>query len=603
MRYMCVKTMQAVLMAMLLAGGLSVAPAVRAENSEAEEMVSSAVTYVAPQSRLAAWAWTDRNVYQPGQSLTVRWTVRPNDDLYPYVVVAYRQNNQTGVKTYFPGGGETPTDINGNTLDQGLVPTQLSERTKAVLVSSAAVPNELGMHTIAVELRDYTGMRVLKTLYSKFGVVNSVQTLTGEITSDRTLTNDTQWNLSGLVAVKGGATLTIEPGTFIIGQPGSQPPSVLLITQEGRIRAIGTRSRPIVMTSSQPIGQRQRGDWGGLIMLGRAPINVGANSGGNQNQAGTFFIEGLSANPDAQYGGNDPNHDCGVLRYVRVEFAGSILSPNNETNSFTWGGCGRATVAEYLQASYGLDDSFEWFGGTSDAKYLVGGLGADDYVDFQLGYTGRVQFGLFYQSNNARGNRGIEGDNSEFNQGATPHSDPTLYNMTFWGSGAAGFDESNSPGIFLRRGARATINNMVVSNFFSSGVDISDANTQAQATAGNVRMNGILLWNNGRGLNPPAANTVGTQVASGYTAQYAQGNQSGASAANFVAANPQIATPIEFSDPDFAGRFNSPIFRTGWVAPPDDGFFDQSARFVGGIGAVDWTEEWTSFHVEGDVAP
>ena len=578
-------------------------PSRGAEQPDNFETITSAVTYVAPQSRLAVWVWTDKNVYQPGQSLTARWTVKPNGDLYPYVVVAYRQNNQSGVKTYFPGGGVTPTDINGNTLDQGLQAAQLTERTKAALASTVAVPNDLGMHTIVVELRDYTGLRVLKTAYAKFGVVSSVQTLSGEITANRTLTNDTQWNLSGLVAVKGGATLTIEPGTFIIGQPGSQPPSVLVVTQEGRISAIGTRARPIIMTSSLPVGQRQRGDWGGIIMLGKAPINVGANSGGNTNQAGTFFIEGLNATPDGQYGDNDPNHDCGTLRYVRVEYAGSILSPNNETNAMTWGGCGKATVADHLQAIYGLDDSFEWFGGNMDAKYLVGGLGADDFVDFQLGFTGRIQFGLFYQSNNSRGNRGIEGDNSEYNQGATPFSNPTMFNLTFWGSGAAGFDEANSPGIFLRRGARGSFNNIVVSNFFSPGADISDAATQTQATAGDIRMNGILLWNNGLGLSPASANTVPTQVAAGFTSQYAQGLQGNGAGQNFLAANPQISTPIEFSDPDFAGRFNSAIFRAGWVAPPDDGFFDQNARFVGGMGTEDWTEEWTNFHVEADVAP
>lgn len=569
------------------------------------DATKSLTLYGGAQSRVSMWIWTDKYVYQPGQPITLRWTVKTNNDLYPYVVIAYRQNNQTGEKFYLPGGGETVADLNGNTLEQGFQPSQMTDANKAALVPTLTAPSELGMHTFVLQLRDYTGTRVLKTSYMKIGVVSSVQTLQGEITADRTLTNDTQWNLTGLVAVKNNATLTIEPGTFIIGQPGSQPPSVLLVTRAGKLVANGTKSRPIVMTSSLPFGQRKRGDWGGLLMLGRAPINVAASTGGNQNQAGEFFIEGLNATPDGAYGGSDPNHMCSSLRYVRVEYAGSILSPNNETNSFTWGGCGKGTVAENLQAIYGLDDSFEWFGGTMDAKYLVGGLGADDYVDFQLGYVGRIQFGLFYQSTDSRGNRGIEGDNSEYNQGATPFSHPTMYNLTFVGSGAAGFDEANSPGIFLRRGARATINNTLVTNFFSAGVDISDANTQAQADLGNVRMNGILLWNNGRGTQ--AANTVSTQVATGFTASYAQGLrgtfEGKPAGRNFLAADPLLNRPFEISDPDFMGRFGSPIFRAGSVAPPDDGFFDQSARFIGGIGDRDWTEEWTNWLVEGDVAP
>ena len=177
------------------------------------------------------------------------------------------------------------------------------------------------MHTLAVELRDYTGTRVVKAAYMKIGVVTKTETLSGSITSNRTLTNDTRWDLQGLVTVKNNATLTIQPGTFIFGQPGTSPPSVLLVTREGKINASGTKSRPIVMTSSQPFGQRQRGDWGGVLMLGKAPINVGANTqggicpaGGCTNATGTFYIEGLVANEDGLYGGSDPAHSCGTMR-------------------------------------------------------------------------------------------------------------------------------------------------------------------------------------------------------------------------------------------------------------------------------------------------
>jgi hypothetical protein len=355
------------------------------------------------------------------------------------------------------------------------------------------------------------------------------------------------------------------------------------------------------MTSSQAFGQRQRGDWGGLIMLGRAPVNVAANTNNNTNAAGTFFIEGLSATDDGLYGGTDPNHNCGTLRYVRVEYAGSILSPNNETNAFTWGGCGKQTVADHLQAIYGLDDSFEWFGGNADAKYLVGGLGADDYVDYQLGYTGRIQFGIFYQSPDARGNRGIEGDNSEYNQGAEPFSNPTMFNLTFVGSGQPGFDEANSPAVFLRRGSRGSLNNIVTTNFYSSAIDINDAATQAQADAGSVTMNGILSWGNNVGTR--GANTIEGQITPAYSLSYAKGEKGNGAGKNFLFLDPLLSRPAEYSDPDFAGLFGSPIFRAGFVAPPDDGFFDQSAQFIGGIGDVNWLEEWTSFLVETDIAP
>lgn len=576
---------------------------------------SSAVVYNGPRSKVSMWIWADKYVYQAGQSLTLKWTVKTNGDLYPYTVFVYRQNNQTGKKTFLPGGGEDPTDYNGNTLAQGFQPVQLADASKAVLIGAGGkfpaitIPSELGMHTIVVQLRDYTGTRVLKTAYMKIGVVQGTTTISSDITADRTFTNDTLWDLKGIIYVKNGATLTIEPGTFVIGEPGTTPPSALVITTSGKINASGTKSRPIVMTSSQPFGQRARGDWGGLVMLGKAPINVGGNIPGGtgicpaegcKNAPGTFYIEGLVGNADSVYGGTDPNHSCGTLRYVRVEYAGTILSPNNELNSFTWGGCGKGTVAEHLQAIYGKDDAFEWFGGNMDAKYLVGGLVADDFTDYQLGFTGRVQFGLMYQSPDAPGNRGVEGDDSEYDQAATPYSNPTFYNITYIGSGNPGFDEANAPGIFLRRGSRGSFNDIVVSNFYSPCLDVSDANTQAQADQGNVTMNGILCWNNNIGAQ--GANTAAGQVTGAYNPAYVQGQKGNGAGKNFLfGADPQLSRPFEYSDPDFSTLFASPVFRAGWVAPPDDGFFDQTAKFIGGIGDENWTEEWTSFLVETDV--
>ncbi|MEZ5402261.1 MAG: hypothetical protein R2729_21485 [Bryobacteraceae bacterium] len=557
----------------------------------------------APEVGVSGWIWSDKYVYQPGQQLTLKATIKPNNDLYPYTVFLYRQNNQDGKKYYWPTGTENVTDIFGNTLAQGFQPTQVQAAEKATLIGSGgtlsstafAIPNELGMHTIVWELRDYTGSRVLKAKYMKIGVVDGEETITGNITASRTLVNTKSYRISGIVFVNNNAVLTIQPGTFIIGNPGSQPPSALIITRNGRIEAAGTRSRPIIMTSSQAFGQRQRGDWGGLVLLGRAPVNTAAGSRDN-NQAGEFNIEGLPASADTIFGGTDNASNCGTLTYVRVEYAGSILSPNNELNSFTFGSCGVGTTAHHLQAIYGLDDSFEWFGGTMNAKYLIGGLGADDYLDFQLGWTGKVQNGIFYQSPDARGNRGIEGDNSEYNNAAEPFSNPTFYNLTFVGSAEDGFDEAgSSTGIYLRRGARASINNVAVTNFGNQALRINDAPTVTEYEAGRLKFNGLLVWNNSRILNPPGANTVAGQF-----------HSSGAPVANDAASktlivNPLMARPLEYSDPDWRGRFGSPLFRAGWVSPADDGFFSQDEKYIGGIGDDDWTEEWTNFLVDTDI--
>jgi len=595
----------------LLAVGLSIVGSLFAQTDKFSASRSAEI-YAGPTVGTSMYIWSDKYTYTAGQSLQLKWTVKPNNDLYPYTMFVYRQNNQTGVKNYFPGNSPEVTDFGGRTAQQGFQAATLSARNKAVLLSSVSMPNELGMHTFVVELRDYTGTRILKTSYMKVGVISGTETITGPITTSRTLTNDKQWNLQGIVYVKDGAVLTIQPGTFVVGQPGSNPASALIITRSGTIEAKGTKSRPIIMTSAAPFGQRTRGGnggWGGLAMLGRAPINVGANIPGGSNAAGEFYLEGLQTADDALYGGTDPAHYCGTLEYVRVEFAGSILAAANELNSFTWAGCGSKTVAHHLQAHYGLDDAFEWFGGNANAKYLIGGLHADDYVDFQLGWTGKVQHGIFYQSAAQNGNRGIEGDNSEYNANATPISNPTLFNMTFIGSGVTSPDtEGAVPGIYLRRNAQGSFNNMVVQRFPGSGVFFNEAATQTQAANGNIKMNGILLWKNNLLGSNAGDSLAGNQLAGAGTTPaqvtlgFLQGTPAGG-AQNITVADPLLTRPFDYSDPDFAGMFGSPIFRTGWVQAPDDGFFDQSARHIGGVGDEDWWSEWTFFPIEADILP
>ncbi len=550
--------------------------------------------------------WTDKYVYTPGENLSLRWTIRPNGDTAGYTVVIFRQNNQTGVRTYFPGNSTQTTDIAGRTPEQGMSIFFLTgDATKAVVIgaggwlsTSYAVPNELGMHTFVVQLRDVTGTRVIKSAYFKIGIVSGFENITGNIESSRTLVNTVAYRLSGIVNVRNNAVLTIEPGTFIIGQPGSQPPSVLIVTQNGRIDASGTRARPIIMTSSQPFGSRRAGDWGGLVMLGRAPVNLEGGSG---------FIEGLSSNEDLRYGGTDPNHNCGTLRYVRVEYAGAEFQPNSEINAITWGGCGKATVADHLQTKYGLDDAFEWFGGTADAKYLVGVSMRDDYIDGQLGWTGRVQFGVMVAGKDVPGNRGIEMDNSEFNFTASPLTNPQMYNLTFVGAGdtlTQGFDEGvDVAAVWLRRGAGGSYNNMILYNWISNGFTIRDAATMTSVDRGDLSVDGVLLFDNGKASNK--ANDVPGQV-SGGTNNLALPLMQGARgrAANVGAAEPGLRRALYINDPDFRPRAGGSLVGWArWVQPPDDGFFDQSATYNGAFGEIDWTEEWTSFHVEEDVRP
>ena len=551
--------------------------------SQAEREISG---FTSVSSTAAMWVWADKQVYRPGEQLTVRWTVKPNNDLYPYTIVAYRQNNQNGAKFYLPANSNAATDFFGNTPEQGFRIVRIPEAAKAT-VATVTVPEEFGMHTLVVQLRDYTGTRPVKTAYFKFSVVRATVDLPANITENRTLTSDNAYSIRGIVTVRNNATLTIEPGTVIVGQPGSQPPSVLLVANNGKLVAEGTRSRPIIMTSSQPIGRRQRGDWGGLVMLGQAPIN---------DPAGFLTIEGLPELPETRYGGTDPNHSCGSLKYLRVEFAGALLRPNEETNSITWGACGKGTKAEYLQAHYGLDDAFEWFGGTNDAKYLVGTYTADDFLDGQVGWSGRVQHGVMV-ANDDLSNRGIEMDNYERNFAARPLGSPSMYNISFIGGGARGFDEADSPCLYFRRGAGGSYNNMLCYNWVTrtfGGANIADS-IQPNIAAGNFKLNGILSWNSGLNTTPPAPATLDGQVVADFRALLtAPGSQ-------FLIADTLLRRPLERSDPDFRPLTGSPIYRANWIQPPDDGFFDQWATWIGGFGDHDWTEEWANFAQEQDL--
>lgn len=568
--------------------------------------VNSPSAAAVEHSNVTLYVWADKYVYQPGEALTLKMTVKTNDP-YPYTIVAFRQNNQTGKKTFFGPNqtSETPIDIYGRTADQGYQPVRVADQTRSVVIgdggwlnnTTLAVPAELGMHTLTVQLRDYTGGRVLKSSYFKIGAVDGFVDVGGVIGQDTTWVNTKAYRIQSLTRVE-NATLTIQPGTFVIGMPRTDDPTALIITTSAKINAQGTRSRPIIMTSSQPFGNRGREDWGGLVMLGKAKINV---------TGGTNFIEGLDNRPYLQYGGNDDTHDCGALAYVRVEYAGSVFTTNNEINSFTWGGCGSKTVAHHLQAHYGKDDTFEWFGGTSDLKYAIGSYGADDYLDWQLGWRGRVQYLVGIQHpGTGLGNRGIEADNSEFGATDQPYSDPQVWNTTFVGPGVAAQDEATgdgSPGLYLRRGTRGSVNNAIITNFGYPAIMFRDAQTQAELTAGRLSLNGMLMWNNNR-LNLSLPNTVEAQV----TQSSPAGTDATAYAAdplhNFVAADPQLRRALEYSDPDLRPAIGSPALSLRWNAPPDDGFFDQWASFCGAFdGDNDWSEEWSSFLRDEDIAP
>jgi hypothetical protein len=401
------------------------------------------------------------------------------------------------------------------------------------------------------------------------GVDKPVVVVTGSITGTESWANTNYYVLRGAVFVEDGATLNIAAGTRIIGESGSV--GTLVVLQGGRLNAIGTAQAPIVFTSDQPIGQRGRGDWGGLIINGRAPVNLEGGQGEGEGDTGV-------------YGGTNPNDNSGVLRYVRVEFSGIEFSPDNELNGIAFQGVGRGTVVDHVQAHMSRDDAIEFFGGTADIKYAVLSNAADDSLDWTFGWTGRAQFVAITQRGDDADN-GIEADNSEFNNNALPRANPQIYNITLCGDPDTNEGGESPRAANIRRGTAFTIRNFLVTGFKTVGFQISDANTSAQVDNGTSQMGAGVAW----GMPTNMHASVMTYIASGRFPSVRLGVDPGLSTAacsNHAAPNFQPS-----SIASLAGGQLAPIL------PPNDGFFE-TVTFIGAVPpapAPNWMAGWTSF--------
>ena len=403
------------------------------------------------------------------------------------------------------------------------------------------------------------------------GIDKPVRVLRGRFTSSLTLTSDTYWVLRGAVFIGAPAQLVIEPGTRLIGETATR--GTLVVERGAQIIADGTAQAPIVMTSDQPIGQRNRGDWGGLILNGNAPVNLPGGVGIGEGSTGV-------------YGGNDPNDSSGILRYVRVEFAGIEFSPDNELNGIAFQGVGRGTVVENIQVHFNKDDGVEFFGGTVDAKRVVlTGIG-DDSIDWTFGWIGRIQFAIVQQRGDDTDN-GIEADNNGNNNDLLPRSAPTIYNLTMVGDPTQNFGPESTDGARLREGTAGIIRNAVVIGFKSEAFDVRNTATENQIGLGTLQVTHSIAFDN--------------RAFSGGSASQAR-NSAGAPlwdpAGNLNStANPMLVDPYNLTAPDWRPLPGSPALTLPAATPPSDGFFE-IALFRGALGsglAADWTRGWTSF--------
>lgn len=432
---------------------------------------------------------------------------------------------------------------------------------------------------------------------------NNLVELSGELET-QTLTADKKYLIKGQVFVRDGKVLTIQPGTVVFGDKRTR--GVLVIDKGGKLEAVGTADKPIVFTSNQEAGIRDRGDWGGIVMLGRANTNQPDPAIEGITPAVTFGTLNSSANN---------TESSGTLKYVRVEFAGIELTPNNETNSITMGALGSGTTMEYVMVSFGGDDGFEWFGGTINGKYLISHATWDDDFDVDFGYSGNVQFALANRypgfADQSQSN-GFECDNGPNDNDVEPYTTGTFSNVTVIGPILNGSSVSNANfahAIDLRRRTAVTIANSVFTGF-PIGIRMNQPSVLEQYS---VKQNDALV-NNILVARSSASYAAGSGVVADSVRNY------------WTANNTTIGVSAYSDSLNTALGFNSSIFfpkgalATGYATSPDftvssgtltsgasfthpkfdesnrSAFFNKSVQHIGAFGSTNWAAGWAEFN-------
>lgn len=313
--------------------------------------------------------------------------------------------------------------------------------------------------------------------------------LNGTYNTDLVLDIANNYIIDGPTIIGNGATITIPAGmTIQASATGSDV--YLAIAQGGRIVANGSQSAPIIFTSRS--SNPKAGDWGGLILLGRAPVN---------SVAGTATSTSEIAN--LPYGGTVTNDDSGVLRYVRVQYSGGSADGQSENNGFSFYGVGNGTVVSYVQMYEGKDDGFEFFGGTVNADHVSILNAQDDSLDWTEGWSGTIT-DVYIEHNGVAWDKAVEADgyNTDIGNNSNPvfWSSPTINNLTIIGKGAANTIQDGTSvtlgtyeAIRLRAGTQGIFNNVVI-NGFGEAFDL-DGDTGANPTGTQVA-NGFLKVNN-----------------------------------------------------------------------------------------------------------
>lgn len=397
----------------------------------------------------------------------------------------------------------------------------------------------------------------------------TVVEVSGKITASVTWKEAEKHLLKGFVYVEDGATLTIEAGSIVLGDKATK--GTLIVKPGGKLIAQGTSAKPIVFTSAQAKGSRNYGDWGGIILLGKAPVN---------KTPATIEGENIST-----FGGTDVNDNSGVLKYVRIEFAGIAFETDKEINGLTLGAVGAGTSIDYVQVSYSGDDAYEWFGGTVSPKHLVSYRNLDDDFDTDWGYSGNVQYGYILRDPNVADqcscsdSNGFESDNDAAGSDATPQTSAKFANISMFIAPGTVNTKYRSAFRIRRNSAISVYNSLVIGGYNKGGVELEAAATQKNFVDGKMNLAGLVVT----GMTKPIVTGDATKLNDA-----TRKNQFGVDATTLGL---NAAYNLITSTPNATLNVGSLLLTAGVTLPTG---FEANTQ-VGAFGISNWTTGWTNF--------
>lgn len=450
--------------------------------------------------------------------------------------------------------------------DKTLTWTTLNAAVATVAADGTVSGVATGTTDITVTTKD--GLFTGKCVVTVFPAAGATVTLAGNITANITLKSDINYVLDGWVYVKSPAIITIEPGTVIKGKVDTR--ASLIIERGAKIMAEGTAAKPIVFTSAKAAGSRLPGDWGGLILCGNAIINVAGGEAEIEGGVGT------------KYGGTNNSDNSGVLKYIRIEFGGYAFATDKEINGLTMGGVGSGTTIDYIQVSYSNDDSYEWFGGTVNAKHLIAFCGLDDEFDSDYGFSGFVQYIVGLRDPlvaDISKSNGFESDNDGTGSSNTPTTNPRFANVSLFGPLATSSTPINplfQASMHIRRKSNLEVYNSVFAGW-PVGLKMDDSKGNAGAGA---QVKGCIL----SGMSAPFGTAAGEKT---FFEDATRINRTIVANADLM-----IAAAFNLAAPNFIPQSGSPLL-TGAATGLPTGL--EATDYVGAFKTTDWTAGWANW--------